>query len=197
MLVILRHGDAGDALALPERDALRPLTAKGRKQARRAGKALARLGLAPADAWTSRLRRSVETAEIAAKACGAAARVTATAALSPEAQPERVSKALLETPPPPPQPEAPASPRAKPARGRTRHTVRAAARAVPAARWIVGHEPHCSRLLGYLTGSPPAAFDIKKGAFAVVECDGRGPVAAGCRLVAMVSPDTLRAIRRS
>jgi phosphohistidine phosphatase SixA len=194
LLVLLRHGDAGDALALPDRDALRSLTAKGRKQARCAGRSLARLGLAPHDVWTSRLRRSAQTAEIAAKACEASPRFTATAALAPDAVPERIVKALFDTPPPPVGPKRPPSSRAT---GGSTRRARSAAPAGPTVRWIVGHEPHLSRLLGHVTGAPAAAFDVRKGTLAVVECDGRGPVAAAGRLVALVSPDTLRSLRKT
>jgi phosphohistidine phosphatase SixA len=197
LLVLVRHGDAGDALARPDRDALRALTAKGRKQARRAGKSLARLGLAPRDVWTSRLRRSAQTAEIAAKACAASPRCTATAALAPDAIPERIAKSLFDTPPPPLAPiDGKLTSKRRRTSGRARR-VRPTLPAAPTVRWIVGHEPHLSRLLGYLTGAPATAFDVRKGTFAVVECDGRGPVAAAGRLVALVSPDTLRALRKT
>src|SRR5262245_15702187 len=105
ILCVIRHGDAGDALAVPGRDALRPLTPKGKKQAKRAGKALARLGLAPRDVFTSRLTRAAETAEAAVLGAKSSAPTIPTATLSPGAAPERVVKLLAETPPAP-APEA-------------------------------------------------------------------------------------------
>ena len=64
-LVVVRHGDAGEPVADPARDGKRALSEKGRKQARRAGRALARLELLPRDVWTSHLVRAVETAAVA------------------------------------------------------------------------------------------------------------------------------------
>lgn len=194
LLCVLRHGDAGDALALPDRDALRPLTSKGRKQSKRAGKALKHLALRPRDVWSSRLRRAAETAEIAASAAGGSPRLIATAALAPEALPERIAKALLETPPAPAAEgaETPALSAKKPA---ARGKRAPAAEPPPVVRWIVGHEPHLSRLIGYLTGTPPTAFRLEKGSIAILECDGRGPVAGMARLSALFPPDALKELR--
>ncbi|MBL9085574.1 MAG: histidine phosphatase family protein [Planctomycetia bacterium] len=188
VLVLLRHGDAGDALASPERDALRPLSAKGRKQSRRAGKALVHLGLVPRDVFTSRLARAVETADIASLAVGADVRRVPTAALAPDAAPERIVRALLDTPPP----------TAARREGHARPAGRRASRpGTPAAvvRWLVGHEPHLSRLLGFLTGTPAAAVELAKGGFAVVETDGRGPAEAAAKLRLLVEADALKALR--
>lgn len=193
VLCLIRHGDAGDALALPERDALRPLTSKGRKQAKRAGKALKQLGLRPRDVWSSRLRRAAETAEVAAAAAGGAPRLIATAALGPEALPERIAKALLETPPAPAEEVARDSGPALRAAPRARRG--AALAPVSVVRWVVGHEPHLSRLIGHLTGTPPTAFRVEKGAVVVVECDGRGPVAGTGRLAALFQPGALKGLR--
>ena len=66
MLWLLRHGDAAEGSP----DAERPLTKKGEKQARAAGRALERLGV-PMDAClTSPKVRAAETARIACKALG-------------------------------------------------------------------------------------------------------------------------------
>jgi phosphohistidine phosphatase len=187
VLVLLRHGDAGDALAAPERDALRPLSAKGRKQSRRAGRALAHLGLSPRDVFTSRLARALETADVAAAAVGGDVRRIPTAALAPDALPERIVRALLDTPPPTPA-------RAPPARPAGRRASRAAPPS-PVVRWLVGHEPHLSRLLAYLTGAPAASVELGKGGFAVLEADGRGPTEGGAKLRLLVAPDALKALR--
>ena len=193
VLVVLRHGDAGDAFALPLRDAQRMLTPKGRKQARRAGKVLAKLGLKPRDVWTSGLARAAETARLAMKSAKSDARTMNTAALKSDAVPDRIARALHETPPPPPPQETPP---ATPRRRRTPSARRRPVASEPVVRWVVGHEPHLSRFVGFLTGSPQAAFDLKKGAFAVLECDGRGPVAGGARLSMLVPPDTVRAAKK-
>jgi phosphohistidine phosphatase len=66
MLWLLRHGDAAEGSP----DAERPLTKKGEKQARAAGRALERLGV-PMDAClTSPKVRAAETARIACEALG-------------------------------------------------------------------------------------------------------------------------------
>jgi len=187
LLVLLRHGDAGDMFASAERDALRPLTAKGRKHAHRAGKALVHLGLVPHDVWTSSLVRAVETADGAVAALDGAVRRVPTAALAPDAAPERVVRALRETPVPRRGPTGDA-------KAGGRRASRPAA-GPPVVRWLVGHEPHLSRLLGHLTGAPSAAVVLPKGAFAVLETDGKGPAAGGARVVLLVAPDALKALR--
>ena len=66
MLWLLRHGDAAEGSP----DAERPLTKKGEKQARAAGRALKRLGV-PMDAClTSPKVRAAETARIACEELG-------------------------------------------------------------------------------------------------------------------------------
>lgn len=190
LLVVVRHGDAGDALAAADRDALRPLTPKGRKQSKRAGRALARLGLVPSDVWTSRLPRAVETAALALRATGAAegVRTTPSATLAPDAAPERILRALADTPPL-------AAPRPRPHGHRPHGRATPKPATTPVIRWVVGHEPHLSRLLAHLIGASAAALDVGKGAVAVVEGDGRGWVAGGCRLRLLVGAEGLRSLR--
>ena len=197
LLCLVRHGDAGDALALPERDAVRVLSDKGRKQSKRAGKALSRLGLLPRDVWVSRLRRAAETAEVATAALSTAPRVIATAALAPEALPERISKALLETPPAPlPRPDEKEAASSASPRGRGKTSDKARSETAPVVRWLIGHEPHLSRLCGYLTGAPPSAFRLQKGGIALLECDGRGPQAGACHLEGLYRPEALKHLLR-
>lgn len=210
LLVLVRHGDAGEPLALPGRDAARALTSKGRRQAKRAGKALARLGLAPHDVWTSRLVRARETARTAlAAATGAhvaGIRVSATPALAPDAAPERIARTLLDTPPPPPESAEGAGPTAKDAggrRGRAAHDgrgIRRASRAPSApacaVRWLVGHDPHLARFAAFALGAPASAVRLRKGAFAVLAFDGRGPGPGTGVLTLLLDPDALRAVRR-
>src|SRR4051812_6986233 len=58
---LLRHGDAADGVP----DAERPLTKKGRRQAHRAGEALAALGIGLDACLTSPKLRAADTARIA------------------------------------------------------------------------------------------------------------------------------------
>ena len=194
--MLLRHGDAGDALASPERDALRPLTSKGRKQARRAGKALGRMGLLPRDVWTSRLARASQTAREALDAARTAPRTTSTATLAPEAAPERIVRALADTPPPP-VPNDVKSPRNKAAAARpVGRGPRASIEPPPIVRWIVGHDPHLVRVIALATGAPTAAIRLPKGAFAVLTFDGRGPAAGTGTLTELIDPDVLKAVAK-
>ncbi len=67
MIWLLRHGDAEDHAA---DDSSRRLTAKGERQARAAGEALAALGVEIEACLTSPKIRSVETARIACESLG-------------------------------------------------------------------------------------------------------------------------------
>jgi phosphohistidine phosphatase SixA len=67
LIYLLRHGDAG---ASGGDDATRRLTAKGARQARDAGTALAALGAAPAACLTSPRVRAAETARLAGAPLG-------------------------------------------------------------------------------------------------------------------------------
>jgi|SRR4051812_4758033 len=66
---LLRHGDAADAAEGD--DAARPLTARGERQARAAGKALKAMGVEFAAVLTSPRVRARDTARLAADAFGA------------------------------------------------------------------------------------------------------------------------------
>src|SRR5437868_1064741 len=65
-LYLLRHADAGDPAAWKGDDAERPLSPKGRKQARRTGRWVAALGRHPDRILTSPKVRALETATIVA-----------------------------------------------------------------------------------------------------------------------------------
>ncbi len=187
VLCVIRHGDAGDALALPARDAARSLTPKGRKQSRRVGKALSRLALVPRDVWTSRLPRAVETADSAIAAARAEVEPSriATAALAPDAPPDRLVRLLDDTPPRTAVEEGDAVPRRRRARGRGRDSE-------TVVRWIVGHEPGLTRLLGYLVAGQPQGIEMKKGAVAVVHAESGRAEGGSCRLLALLPPAALR-----
>ena len=66
MLWLLRHGDAADGSP----DAERPLTGKGERQARDAGRALARLGVKVDACLTSPKLRAADTARLACEPLG-------------------------------------------------------------------------------------------------------------------------------
>jgi phosphohistidine phosphatase len=66
VLWLLRHGDAAEGSP----DAERPLTDKGKEQARAAGRALKKLGVKPAACLTSPKVRALDTARIACEELG-------------------------------------------------------------------------------------------------------------------------------
>ncbi len=66
LLHLLRHADAGDPEAWEGPDAARPLSEKGRKQSKRLGEHLARIGFEADVFITSPKLRAAETAEIVA-----------------------------------------------------------------------------------------------------------------------------------
>jgi phosphohistidine phosphatase len=67
-LYLLRHADAGDPMAWPGDDADRPLSAKGKRQARRLGSLLAEIGWKPDLILTSPKVRAAQTAKIVGRA---------------------------------------------------------------------------------------------------------------------------------
>ena len=101
---------------------------------------------------------------------------------------------LLAETPPAALPEADAAEAPPPrARRRGRGEVQAEG---PVVRWLVGHEPGLSRLVGYLVACQPQGLELKKGSVAVLTCGQGGPEAGGCRLVALLSPAALRDLPR-
>jgi len=67
-LYLLRHAHAGDPADWEGEDEGRPLTRKGRRQAKRLGSFMRAVGLEPDALVTSPLVRALETAELVAKA---------------------------------------------------------------------------------------------------------------------------------
>ena len=179
VMCVIRHGDAGAHAALPHRDRLRPLTDKGKRQSKRAGRVLARLGLSPQEIWSSKLVRAVETAGIAAKAADSLGARIETSDLAPDAAPERIVTARWGA--------RPAAPRAKARKGRSAKVP------VTDVLWVVGHEPHLSLLIGHVTGAPPRAIRLGKGAVAVVEFPGRVAADAG-RMTLLLPPAALKGL---
>ncbi len=64
---ILRHGEAGNRMTVPEEDSERPLTPAGRIEIQKIAKSLKTVGLQTDRIYTSPFRRARETAEITAK----------------------------------------------------------------------------------------------------------------------------------
>ncbi len=94
-LYLMRHAEAvsvGEQGVM--RDADRMLTAKGRQQARDAGRLLSQLGIVPHAAASSPLARAVETAETVLAELKAAPAITRLSGLQPECTPEEMWHAL-------------------------------------------------------------------------------------------------------
>ena len=81
-VTLIRHAEAGDDAP---RDEARALTSRGRADARRLGRALARRGVRFTAIVTSPLVRAVQTAEIVAAATEYRGRIVASDLLQPEA----------------------------------------------------------------------------------------------------------------
>lgn len=90
-LTLIRHAEAGDDAP---RDESRSLTVRGRVDARRVGRALARRGVRFTLMISSPLVRAVQTAEIVGAALGFRGRVLASELLVPEAQPAQMVSLL-------------------------------------------------------------------------------------------------------
>jgi len=69
-LLFLRHADAGDPMTWPGDDADRPLSKKGRNQAKRLGRLLDHLNVRPDAVLASPRLRSLDTARLVAKRIG-------------------------------------------------------------------------------------------------------------------------------
>ncbi|MBD0330582.1 MAG: histidine phosphatase family protein [Thermoleophilia bacterium] len=87
-LVLVRHAEAAPGAP----DAERPLTSRGREQARELGERLAREGIRPETVLTSPLRRARETADLVGTALGVGPEPDAR--LAPGATAERVREAI-------------------------------------------------------------------------------------------------------
>ncbi len=130
-LYLCRHADAVHVEGLVDGD--RWLTPKGRKQAHRVGKALARAEEAPELILSSPLVRAVQTAEGLATALGFAGPLEATRTLAPGGSLSAALAAIAE------HPESPRS------------------------VYLVGHEPMMGEWASLLLGRPfPRAF-VKGG----------------------------------
>jgi len=90
-VTLIRHAEAGDDAP---RDDARSLTERGRQDARRMGRGLARRGVTFTTMVTSPLVRAVQTAEIVAAEVGYRGRILVTDALTPEAPVSQVVSLL-------------------------------------------------------------------------------------------------------
>ena len=125
-VTLIRHAEAGDDAP---RDEDRALTARGREDARRLGRALARRGVEFSLMVTSPLVRAVQTAEIVASELGYRDRIAVTELLVPEAAASRVV-------------------------GFLRSLERETETKGPPSIALVAHEPILSGLAEALTGKP-------------------------------------------
>jgi len=75
LLHLLRHADAGDPNAWQGPDAIRPLSAKGRRQSKRLGDHLAAIGFATDAIVTSPKVRAEQTADLVGERLGASVTV--------------------------------------------------------------------------------------------------------------------------
>jgi phosphohistidine phosphatase len=98
-LYLLRHGDAADRLTGGyARDEERPLTERGREEARAAALGLRELGSRPDQVITSPLVRARQTAEIVAEITKPARSLQVTDRLAPGGGPEEVAALLAAIP---------------------------------------------------------------------------------------------------
>lgn len=83
-LFILRHAEAGKSIQVRSRDAERSLTAEGKEELEAVARALSKLRMKPDHIVSSPLKRSLETAEVVAKALRARGRLEVWDELKPE-----------------------------------------------------------------------------------------------------------------
>ncbi len=93
-LFILRHAEAGKSLQARARDAERPLTAGGKEEIELVARALSRLKIRPDHIISSPLKRSAETAALAAKALKMRDKVETWDELKPEGSRQEFYKRL-------------------------------------------------------------------------------------------------------
>ena len=162
-LYLLRHG-----LAAPRdstrfaNDDLRPLTARGRGQARMAGRTLRRRGIDIDLIWFSPLARADETAIAVAEEMAMLDRACPQDALAPDGDRE----ALL---------------------GRINAIVPS-----PASMLLVGHEPSLSRLLSFLVaGTAQLSIRLRKGGLARLKIDDAMLIPGYATLECLIPPPFL------
>jgi phosphohistidine phosphatase len=167
MLLVVRHGPAGDRRAWSEEgkdDFLRALTAEGRRKVGEAFRGLRRLVPPPEALATSPLVRAVETADRLARAFDVPA-AEELPALEPGRAPREVLPWLVDR----------------------RRLARVA---------VVGHEPHLGTLASWLLAGRSAPFLVlKKGGACLLDL-GDDPRPGWARLLWALAPAQLRRLGR-
>lgn len=145
-IYFLRHANAGEPKLNPAKDEKRPIDKLGIEQSHDVGRALAALDVSPDVIIASPLRRATQTAAVVANELGHEDKVITDAALRPEATYEKFQDLLR------------------------RHGRRDAI-------LVVGHNPSMTGFLNKLVygDGSPNAIELKKGAVAKVEKNGRKP----------------------
>ncbi len=145
-IYFLRHANAGEPRVNSAKDEKRPIDKLGIEQSHDVGRALAALDVSPDVIISSPLRRATQTAAVVANELGHEDKVFIDAALRPESSYEKFQDLLR------------------------RHSRRDAI-------MVVGHNPSMTEFLNTLlsNGAPLHAVELKKGAVAKVEKDGRKP----------------------
>ncbi len=145
VIYFLRHANAGERKFSPAQDDKRPLDGLGIEQSHNVGRALAALKVRVDSLITSPLLRASQTAAIVSEALGREEKVTTDPALRPEG----TFEAFLELV--------------------ARHHRQKAI-------MVVGHNPNLSEFLNkFLSPNGATIFDLRKGAIAKVEKEGRRP----------------------
>jgi phosphohistidine phosphatase len=164
-LYLLRHGlaDPRDPRRFANDD-LRPLVARGREQARMAGRTLRARKIDIDLIWFSPLARAHQTAIAVAEAMAMLDRANPQDALAPEGDRDVLLGRINAIVPP------------------------------PASLMLVGHEPSLSRLLSYLVaGTAELSVRMKKGGLARLTID-EAMVTAGCATLEWLIPPPFLAV---
>jgi phosphohistidine phosphatase len=145
-IYFLRHANAGEPKFSPAKDEKRPIDKLGIEQSHDVGRALAALDVNPDVIIASPLRRATQTAAVVANELGYEDKVITDVALRPEASYDKFQDLLR------------------------RHGRREAI-------MLVGHNPSMTEFLNKLVygDGSPNSIELKKGAVAKVEKNGRRP----------------------
>jgi phosphohistidine phosphatase len=165
-IYLLRHGLAVER-GTPgfASDAQRPLTAKGEKQLKRVGQAMAVLKLDFDVILTSPFLRARETAEIVATALKARKRLKSCVALAADRKPAGLIRSLQGMKP------------------------------MPKSVLLVGHEPFLSELISrLLTGGPGLAVDFPKAGLCKLNLE-KWRATPCARLAWLLTPQQMRKMR--
>jgi phosphohistidine phosphatase len=162
-IYFLRHASAGKKMLNPKKDERRPLDEEGILQARYVGRLLASLDVQVEHIVSSPLNRALQTASLVANELAHEPAVRLEEALRPESDYARFKEML--------------------SRYRKYDAI-----------IVVGHNPTESEFLSKIVSSSSgtAHIDLKKGAVAKVELDGRNG-----RLEWLVTPKIARAVQSS